>query len=144
MTPVDAAAVLAIYQQGLDTGDASFETVAPPWPEWDAAHLAGHRFVAVDHGDMVVGWVALSAVSERCVYGGVAEVSVYVAEGGAKARRRCRTDARGHGVRRPSRPLDAAGWPVPGERGEHRVARAEWISNRGPTGANRSTSRQMA
>ena len=74
----DADAVLAIYQAGLDGGDASFETVAPEWAAWDAAHLPGHRFVAVDGGG-VLGWVAASPVSSRCVYAGVVEHSVYVA-----------------------------------------------------------------
>jgi L-amino acid N-acyltransferase YncA len=77
MTEVHADAVLAIYQRGLDGGQASFETTAPPWPEWDAAHLRDHRFVAFD-GDAVVGWVAVSPVSDRCVYHGVVELSVYV------------------------------------------------------------------
>jgi L-amino acid N-acyltransferase YncA len=78
LAPADAAAVLAIYQSGLDGGDASFETVAPGWAAWDAGHLAGHRFVAVD-GDEVLGWVAASPVSARRVYAGVVEHSVYVA-----------------------------------------------------------------
>ncbi|HVU61251.1 MAG TPA: GNAT family N-acetyltransferase [Mycobacteriales bacterium] len=78
MTADNAAAVLAIYQAGLDTGNASFETVAPDWPTWDANHLPSHRFVAVDHNDDVLGWVAASAVSGRCVYAGVIEHSVYV------------------------------------------------------------------
>lgn len=77
MTSDHAAAVLAIYQAGLDGGAASFETTAPRWDEWDAAHLPAHRFVAFD-GDQVVGWAAVSPVSDRCVYGGVVELSVYV------------------------------------------------------------------
>ncbi len=86
MTGAHAAQVLDIYQAGLDTGNASFEVTAPPWPEWDAAHLPDHRFVALD-GDRVLGWAALSTVSDRCVYAGVAELSVYVA-----------AEARGRGV----------------------------------------------
>jgi L-amino acid N-acyltransferase YncA/2-polyprenyl-3-methyl-5-hydroxy-6-metoxy-1,4-benzoquinol methylase len=74
----DAAQVLAVYQDGLDTGNASFETAAPTWERWDVAHLPGHRYVAVADTGEVLGWVALSAVSERCVYAGVAEESVYV------------------------------------------------------------------
>ncbi len=77
MTGENADEVLEIYQYGLDTGDASFETVAPDWPEWDAAHLPEHRFVAVD-SDGVAGWVAVSTVSSRSVYAGVVEHSVYV------------------------------------------------------------------
>jgi L-amino acid N-acyltransferase YncA len=77
MTAEHAAAVLEIYQIGLDSGQASFETDAPAWDAWDAGHLPQHRFVALD-GDAVVGWVAVSAVSDRCVYTGVVENSVYV------------------------------------------------------------------
>jgi L-amino acid N-acyltransferase YncA/DNA-binding transcriptional ArsR family regulator len=78
MTAGHGPAVLAIYQAGLDGGDASFETTAPNWTTWDANHLAGHRFVAVDQADRVLGWVAASPVSSRCVYAGVVEHSVYV------------------------------------------------------------------
>jgi L-amino acid N-acyltransferase YncA len=77
MTGDDAAEVLRIYQAGLDGGHASFETVAPTWEAFDSAHLPGHRFVAVD-GEGVLGWVAVSPVSGRCVYAGVVEHSVYV------------------------------------------------------------------
>jgi phosphinothricin acetyltransferase len=77
MSSVHADQVLAIYQAGLDSGNASFETVAPGWSAWDATHLQAHRFVAVDSGG-VLGWVAASAVSSRCVYAGVIEESVYV------------------------------------------------------------------
>lgn len=78
MTDSHAAAVLAIYQAGLDTGDASFETTAPSWSVWSAAHLPDHRFVATAD-DEVLGWIAVSRVSSRCVYAGVVEHSVYVA-----------------------------------------------------------------
>lgn len=73
--------VVRIYGAGLAAGDASFETTVPDWPAWDAAHLAAPRLVAAAPavvGWAVVGWAALSPVSDRCVYGGVAEVSVYV------------------------------------------------------------------
>jgi L-amino acid N-acyltransferase YncA len=79
MTADDAAAVLAIYQQGLDTGNASFETAAPDWATWDSNHLPDHRFIAVDSDGTVIGWVAAIGVSDRCVYAGVIEHSVYVA-----------------------------------------------------------------
>lgn len=78
MRPDDWPAVRAIYQAGIATGDATFETAAPGWDAWDAGHLAGHRLVAT-LGGRVVGWAALSPVSERCAYAGVAEASVYVA-----------------------------------------------------------------
>jgi len=75
----DADQVLAIYQAGLDTGQASFETVAPAWETFDAAKLPGHRYVAADAASgEVLGWIAVSAVSSRPVYAGVVEHSVYV------------------------------------------------------------------
>ncbi|XVQ86811.1 N-acetyltransferase family protein [Microbispora siamensis] len=79
MRETDAAQVLAIYQAGLDGGNASFETTAPTWQAFDAAKLPLHRHVAVDAvSGQVVGWIAVSAVSSRCVYAGVVEHSVYV------------------------------------------------------------------
>jgi phosphinothricin acetyltransferase len=78
MTPADAGAVLAIYQAGMDGGNASFEHIAPTWTAFDASRLAAHRFVATDEQDQVLGWVAISAVSGRAVYAGVVEHSVYV------------------------------------------------------------------
>jgi len=78
MEPSQAQAVLAIYQAGIDEGDATFETVAPTWAEFDAARLAGHRFVAVDGAGVILGWVAASPVSRRPAYRGVVEHSVYV------------------------------------------------------------------
>jgi phosphinothricin acetyltransferase len=79
MVAADADAVLAIYQEGLDTDQASFETAAPSWVAFDAARLPDHRFVAVDAENLVLGWVAVSPVSSRPVYAGVVEHSVYVA-----------------------------------------------------------------
>jgi L-amino acid N-acyltransferase YncA/2-polyprenyl-3-methyl-5-hydroxy-6-metoxy-1,4-benzoquinol methylase len=81
MTAAHAGGVLAVYQAGLDTGNASFETTAPDWAGWDAGHIAAHRFVALDERDEVVGWVAASPVSSRCVYAGVLEHSIYVRPG---------------------------------------------------------------
>lgn len=79
MCETDADAVLRIYQAGLDSGDASFETTAPRWAAFDAGKLPDHRYVAVDEDSGgVLGWVAVSAVSTRCVYAGVVEHSVYV------------------------------------------------------------------
>ena len=72
-------AVRAIYLEGIATGNATFEQSAPDWKEWNSGHLPACRFVALD-GEQVIGWAALSRVSGRCVYGGVAEVSIYVAE----------------------------------------------------------------
>lgn len=77
LSAVDWPAVRRIYEEGITTGDATFETSAPSWEAWDAAHLIHGRTVAVTDG-RVVGWAALSRVSGRCVYSGVAEVSVYV------------------------------------------------------------------
>jgi phosphinothricin acetyltransferase len=71
--------VARIYTDGIATGNATFETEVPDWEHWDASHLPEHRFVALRDG-RVVGWVAVSPVSDRCVYGGVVENSVYVDE----------------------------------------------------------------
>jgi L-amino acid N-acyltransferase YncA len=77
MSPDDWEDVRAIYEEGIATGDATFESETPAWAAWDAAHLREHRLVA-RRGGSIVGWVAASPVSERCVYAGVAETSVYV------------------------------------------------------------------
>jgi L-amino acid N-acyltransferase YncA len=77
LLPEHWPAVKAIYEAGLATGNASFQTSAPAWEEWDSAHLKHSRLVALD-GDTVLGWAALTPVSGRCVYAGVAEVSVYI------------------------------------------------------------------
>lgn len=83
MTEADWPAVRAIYEAGIATGNATFETAAPGWERWDATHLTDHRLVAVLPGpggvEVVAGWAALAPVSERCAYAGVAENSVYVA-----------------------------------------------------------------
>jgi phosphinothricin acetyltransferase len=71
--------VKEIYESGIATGIATFETTAPSLEKWDDGHITFARLVAVENNE-VVGWTALSPVSNRCVYGGVAEVSVYVAE----------------------------------------------------------------
>jgi len=73
----DWPAVRAIYEEGIATGQATFETETPSWETWNEDHLATGRLVARKRGQ-VVGWAALSPVSGRCVYAGVAEVSVYV------------------------------------------------------------------
>lgn len=78
MTRGDWPKVAAIYGEGIATGDATFETEVPTRRAWDAAHLHRGRLVA-EIDDEVVGWAALSPVSSRPVYSGVAEVSVYVA-----------------------------------------------------------------
>ena len=79
MRAADAADVLAIYQAGLDTGQASFETTSPAWEAFDAGKLPLHRHVAADAATgQVLGWVAASAVSSRRVYAGVIEHSLYV------------------------------------------------------------------
>ena len=75
----DADRVLDLYQAGLDSGQASFETAAPTWERFDAGRLRAHRLVAEDAGTgLVVGWAAVSPVSDRPVYAGVVEHSVYV------------------------------------------------------------------
>jgi phosphinothricin acetyltransferase len=78
MQSQDWPAVREIYSDGIATGDATFETELPEWTRWDGAHRQDCRLVA-ETGEQVVGWAALSPVSARRVYAGVAEVSVYVA-----------------------------------------------------------------
>lgn len=91
MTAAHADDVLRIYQDGIDEGNATFETAAPTWDVFDAGKLPGHRFVAVDAtadaGPAVLGYVVVSPTSKRPCYAGVVEVSVYVAP-----------EARGRGV----------------------------------------------
>jgi L-amino acid N-acyltransferase YncA len=89
MTAEHSAPVIAIYQSGIDEGNATFETSAPSWEEFSASRLPGHRYVAVNQENNVLGWVAASAVSDRCVYAGVVEHSVYV-----------HSEARGQGIGR--------------------------------------------
>ena len=84
MRAAHGAAVQRIYQAGLDEGDASFESAAPAWPEFDASHRPDLRFVAV-RGRMVTGWVACSPVSTRAAYSGVVEHSVYVDPAGRRS-----------------------------------------------------------
>jgi phosphinothricin acetyltransferase len=84
LVPEDWPMVEHIYAQGIATRMATFETASPSWDEWDAGHLAAPRLVGM-HGEAMAGWAALSPVSRRAVYRGVAEVSVYVAQ---SARRR--------------------------------------------------------
>ena len=69
--------VKAIYESGIATGNATFQTAAPEWEEWDKAHVKTCRLVAIENSQ-VIGWAALTAVSGRCVYAGVGEVSVYI------------------------------------------------------------------
>jgi len=80
LRPGDWPEVARIYAEGIATGDATFEVEVPSREAWDAAHLSGHRFVA-ERGGRVAGWIALAPVSSRRCYAGVAEVSLYVAEG---------------------------------------------------------------
>ena len=84
LQPAHRRQILEIYQQGIDTGHATFEARAPDWQQWDAAHRPDCRLVAM-LDDQVAGFAALAPVSARATYGGVAEVSVYVSQG---ARRR--------------------------------------------------------
>lgn len=79
LTSGDWPRVQEIYAQGIATRNATFETETGDWPEWDRSHVSCCRLVAEDES-RVLGWAALTPVSDRCVYGGVAEVSVYVGE----------------------------------------------------------------
>jgi L-amino acid N-acyltransferase YncA len=69
--------VAGIYLEGIATGHATFQTEAPSWQEWDKAHLPHSRFIAFEKNE-ILGWAALTPVSNRCVYAGVAEVSIYI------------------------------------------------------------------
>jgi phosphinothricin acetyltransferase len=80
LTPGDWEAVRRIFVEGIASRDATFETAAPSWEEWDAGHLPEPRLAARD-GDRLLGWAVLSPFSTRACYAGVAEVSVYVADG---------------------------------------------------------------
>ncbi|MFD3874602.1 GNAT family N-acetyltransferase [Streptomyces sp. NPDC058623] len=89
LTEAHADEVLAIYQAGIDEGNATFETTAPTWAQFDAAKLPDHRFAALETDGKLLGWIAAGKVSDRCAYAGVVEHSVYVHPG-----------ARGRGVAR--------------------------------------------
>jgi phosphinothricin acetyltransferase len=86
MLPEHWSYVKRIYEEGIATGHATFQTTSPSWEEWSKDHLIIARFVAVEN-HQILGWAALTPVSGRCVYAGVAEVSIYVA-----------ADARGKGI----------------------------------------------
>ena len=86
LEPLHWNEVRRIYEEGLYTGNATFQTSAPEWDEWDKTHLQTGRLIAIEN-EKIIGWAALTPVSGRCVYGGVAEISVYVSE-----------NARGKGV----------------------------------------------
>ncbi|KRB60002.1 phosphinothricin acetyltransferase [Flavobacterium sp. Root186] len=77
LTPEDWQQVELIYQKGIDTGNATFQTSTPSWEYWDNSHLKSCRIV-VENDRHIIGWAALTPVSSRCVYAGVGEVSVYV------------------------------------------------------------------
>jgi phosphinothricin acetyltransferase len=89
MLASDWVDVRAIYLEGIETGNATFETEAPSWEAWDSAHMPEPRLAARDGSGRVLGWAALTPVSGRCVYAGVGDLSVYVA-----------ASARGRGVGR--------------------------------------------
>lgn len=86
MLPQDWEAVKKIYEEGIATGNATFQTEAPSWEDWDKAHAPSPRLIAEENNE-VLGWAAITPVSGRCVYAGVGEVSVYVS-----------ANARGKGV----------------------------------------------
>lgn len=80
LKPGDWAEVSAIYLAGIRTGIATFQSDVPDWEDWDRSHCACCRLVARS-GDAILGWAAITPVSSRCVYAGVANISVYVAKG---------------------------------------------------------------
>lgn len=78
LTEADYPIVREIYELGIQSGNSTFQTESSPWSEWNKGHLQNCRLVAMDENGQMVGWAALTPVSGRCVYAGVAEVSVYV------------------------------------------------------------------
>lgn len=78
LEPQDWPEVREIYIQGIATGDATLETSPPEWEVWNKSHVVELRYVAVSENNEIMGWTALTPVSGRCVYAGVAEVSVYI------------------------------------------------------------------
>ncbi len=87
MQPEHWADVARIYAEGIETGNATFQKDSPTWTVWNDEHVPYGRLIAQNTEGVVLGWAALTAVSNRCVYGGVAELSVYVS-----------ASARGQGV----------------------------------------------
>lgn len=79
MTAEYGPAVLDIYGQGIESGQATLATTVPTWEEWDTGYLPGQRYVALD-GNRVLGWAALRPSQDGCAFRGVAEDSVYVDE----------------------------------------------------------------
>ena len=144
LRPGDWGDVARIYADGIATGDATFETEVPDWEEWDRSPPARPSPHRRDGRRGRVGWAALTPVSGRCVYAGVAEVSVYVA-----------ADARGHGVgaallaalvasAEAGGPVDAAGRDLPREHGQRAAARAGRIPAGRPPRAARPAARRVA
>ena len=143
MTPADWESVRAIYREGIATGHATFEADAPEWETWDRGRLKDARLVARADGQ-VVGWAALSPVSSRPVYAGVAEVSLYVA-----------ASARGRGVgkallRASIEASERAGvWTLQGcdlprERRQPRLGQGVRVPGGGTPGADRLHERRLA
>ena len=103
MTPRDWPAVADIYSQGIESGNATFETEVPDWRSWDAARSPECRLVA-EAGGEVIGYAALSPVSGRCVYGGVREAMIYIAAAargrgvGGELLERLVTESEAHGI----------------------------------------------
>ena len=78
LEPQDWPAIREIYVQGIATGNATLEISPPEWEVWDQSHVQDLRYVVISESGEIAGWAALTPVSGRCVYAGVAEVSVYV------------------------------------------------------------------
>src|SRR5690606_35801242 len=126
----DADQVLTIYQHGLDTGHAGFETTAPTWEEFDAAKLDRYRYVATDRSSRtVLGWIAASPVSDRCCYAGVVEHSIYVSPDARGLGHRLRTAGSVHRRPRGRRHLEDPDPHLPREHAQSPPAREGGLSH---------------
>lgn len=80
MKPEDGSRIIEIFQQGINGGNATFDSTAPTWEVWDMNHFSNCRFVIEDENEHILGWCALKPISNRDCYSGVAEVSIYIAD----------------------------------------------------------------
>jgi hypothetical protein len=133
--------VIAIYQAGIEEGNATFETSAPKWEAFTAARLPAHRYVAVSDGT-VLGWVAASAVSDRCVYAGSSSTRS-TSTRCPRPRYRPAAAGRPHRLDRGRGNLDDPVRHLPGEHRQRGAAPGGWLPRRGDQGADRPALRAL-